>query len=187
MIEISKQVQTRLEEMFHKARNRRKQEIESDDFEIPSSEWMDEAALNYMERSLELLAYYSEENEALTKSLTRGGKIRDLLTSEAKWTKEALCRDNQVEYMEEVNDVFATYWSLSGALLRCYYHRDHDKGESYELCKQRYDDIEHKVAVRLGSRGEPGSKEDLETIRKWNDAPERTFTDVKALVEELDI
>ena len=187
MTKISKQVQTRLEEMFHKARNRRKQEIESDDFEIPSSEWMDEATLHCMERGLELLAYYSEENEALAKSLTRGGKIKDLLTSEAKWTKEALCRDNQGEYMEEVDDVFATCWDLSGAILRCYYYRDHDKGESYELCRQRHDDIEHKVAVRLGSQGESGSREDLETVRKWNDAPERTFADMRALVEELDI
>lgn len=87
-------------------------------------------------------------------------KIKELFTDSSRWTKGALARDINGEF----TDIDHGYsFCLSRAIYKCY----------------PYDSklIIFKIKPKL--------KEPL--IVNWNDAPERTFEEVKALVEELDI
>jgi hypothetical protein len=90
-------------------------------------------------------------------------KVRELLSDESKWTKGSVARDFEGHFLLNPLDGRACSWCLVGAL--CYCYSVFDNGPSI------------KVIDRLGVR----------SLSKWNDAPERTFAEVKALVEELDI
>lgn len=87
-------------------------------------------------------------------------KIRELLSDESKWTKGVASRDsngNEVPY----SSLLATCWCLLGACCRCY-----------------DDDF---LAVRDKIQSE------ITWMPTWNDAPERTFKEVKELVDRLDV
>lgn len=86
-------------------------------------------------------------------------KIKDLLTDESKWTKNTFARN------EEGSPTIlqqGTCWCLLGGVRFCY-----------------LDGQETETKIR--------DKLNVDSIALWNDAPERTFSDVKKLVEELDI
>jgi hypothetical protein len=91
-------------------------------------------------------------------------KIKELFTDETKWTRgaEARCRCGAEVRPCSPN---ATSWCLRAAANMCYPSANENGLVTARICSQ------------IG--GEP--------IMSWNDAPERIFEDVMALVEELDI
>jgi hypothetical protein len=93
-------------------------------------------------------------------------KIKDLLTSENKWTKETYARDSQGRPALP-HDERAVCWCLEGALFKCY-------------PTSQYVDIINKVRKYLGTK-------DFEPIAIFNDSPRTTFEDIAKLVETLDI
>lgn len=91
-------------------------------------------------------------------------KVRDLLTDESKWTKNASARAAcGSERFPTATD--ATCWCLTAAVERCY--------------PSGYADVFNRIRerLRLGNH----------SIVHWNDQKGRTFPEVRALVEELDI
>ncbi len=88
-------------------------------------------------------------------------KIKDLLTDESKWTTRYCARNVKGKSVLARNPE-AVCWCLFGALIKCYDHGGFFDQE--ELIKTKVHDF---IA--------------------WNDAPERTFEDVRKLIEELDI
>jgi len=90
-------------------------------------------------------------------------KIQELYSNDpSRWTKGSDARDINGATVD-VDDVSAVCWCLLGASARCY-----GKGR----CIEMHDKIVDKVGC---------------CVSHWNDAPGRTFEEVKALVEELDI
>ena len=90
-------------------------------------------------------------------------KIRNLLTDESKWCKGVDaqdCNGDEIRY----DDPKAHSFCLVGALEVCY----RDEGNIIYAIKD-------KIRLRIGD------------ITRWNDAPERTFEDVRKLIEELNI
>jgi len=90
-------------------------------------------------------------------------KIQELFSNDrSRWTKEVCARDINGA---EVNfyDDSAVCWCLLGASAKCY-------GIDFEY------DIYNKITAKVGC-----------DVSDWNDAPGRTFEEVKDLVEELDI
>lgn len=94
-------------------------------------------------------------------------KVRELLTDKSKWTKRAFARTKEGG-ATNVSDTNATCFCLVGALLKCY---NDDNEFSYNLNRL------NMVVIKLGTP----------SISLWNDSPNRTFEEVKQLVEELDI
>ncbi len=97
-------------------------------------------------------------------------KVRDLLTDETKWAKgrSACDKGGETTPYDAPN---AVAWCLAGAITRCY-----EVGEAWDtLATRAYDVLRARGQLPLGGIGE------------WNDSPARTFTEVRALVEELDI
>ena len=90
-------------------------------------------------------------------------KVQDLLTDESKWCQEA----------EAMSDFGPTWWGsrcafswcLVGAVHKCYPNSIDERAEIYVFLKCKL----------------------AESPVSWNDAPERTFAEVRALIEELDI
>jgi hypothetical protein len=92
-------------------------------------------------------------------------KVRELLSSPEKWTKDVGARDAHGN-MCFPTDKQAVCWCLGEAIGLCYCNnRDHRK-------------VRELVLYRIGR---------MASISPWNDAPERTYEEVKALVDELDI
>jgi hypothetical protein len=90
------------------------------------------------------------------------GPVGKLLSDESKWTKGAYARDKDgVEGTKSFKA--AVCWCLSGAIIHC-----------YRLDASRFLGV---IQRRLN----------VAFIADWNDAPERTFAEVRALVEELGI
>ena len=92
-------------------------------------------------------------------------KIKEFLTEE-KWTKYAFFRD-KYNWITDQRD-WADKCCLVGAIMLCY-------PRTSDVIIKR---VQEKVWERDGKS--------LSVIR-WNDQPDRTFSEVKALVEELDI
>lgn len=91
-------------------------------------------------------------------------KIKDLYSDESKWTKGAYAKTSE-GYFTYSRDGGAVCWCLAGAALKV-------------SCgtQEAFSAIWNKVFAEVGM--------DMVT---WNDDPERTFEEVKALVEKLDI
>lgn len=88
-------------------------------------------------------------------------KVQELLTDESKWNKGCYARNasgNEVS----ISSTDASCWCLSGAIHKCY-------GDTWDV---------HDIICK---------KLNAETVCSWNDAPGRTFNDIKSLIEELDI
>lgn len=93
-------------------------------------------------------------------------KIRELLSDESKWTQGSEAKG--VDGFEvSSRGPHAVRFCLIGAMERCY----------GLLADDEYMHILERIMVDAGSGD----------IAHWNDAPERTFADVRALVERLDI
>jgi len=89
-------------------------------------------------------------------------KVRELLSDETKWTRGALARNAQgIRVAPDASD--ATAWCVIGALRRCY---GRDPTDAYD-----------RLLQAVG----------YESVLFWNDEPIRGFTEVKALVNALDI
>lgn len=87
-------------------------------------------------------------------------KIKELFTDETKWTQGALARTKKGNIIGALEDN-AVCWCLQGAVLKCY---GSDRLTIIDLILDKVD--KHCIAL-------------------WNDA--HTFTEVKELVERLDI
>lgn len=93
-------------------------------------------------------------------------KVRELLDSPEKWTKGGFARTPEGEHVFP-NHAQAVCFCISGAIDFCY------SGEKrYAVYRQ----LNEKIAAKQ-----------WQDIYAWNDAPERTYEEVKALVDELDI
>ena len=90
-------------------------------------------------------------------------KVSELLTSPAKWTHGTWARDSK-GFAVSVLDEKAVRFCLSGAILKCY----PEKGA--------YEKIYHRIVQRVGM-----------TPMQWNDAPGRTFEEVRTLVLEMNL
>ncbi len=92
-------------------------------------------------------------------------KIRDLYSDGSKWTKGAFARDKDghalLEVCRRISD--AQCYCLVGAIRYCYLYEEAE--------------IRTKIRKHLN----------IFYINEWNDEPLRTFAEVKALVEVLDI
>lgn len=93
-------------------------------------------------------------------------KVRELLSDKSKWTKGKFARDSSGS-CSPILDSTATAFCLAGAAFHCY---------SHPLSSITFNEIWSILWSRLKT-----------TPTTWNDSPERTFEEVKALVEELDI
>ena len=91
-------------------------------------------------------------------------KIKELFSDSSKWTKGACAKTKHYTACLPTNPS-AVCWCLAGALRKCY-------GESGESMSK----IRLRILRSLGA-----------DYIVWNDDPTRTFEEVKALVEELDI
>lgn len=89
-------------------------------------------------------------------------KAHELLSDESKWCKGCHCRDVHGNRVQG-GSATAYAYSLSGVLLETY--------------RERAGGPMQKVFNRIGRH----------LLRKWNDAPERTFAEVKAVLVELDL
>jgi len=90
-------------------------------------------------------------------------KIRELLSDESKWTKGASTRDVAGRPVNPL-DTAAVCWCLDGAAEKC------------AVGFNEYRDVMDTLAEKL----KPAPY-------KWNDAKQRSFADVRLLVEKLDI
>ena len=90
-------------------------------------------------------------------------KVRELLTDESKWTQGFDARSKSGRRVDWESRA-AVRWCLLGAVYYCY-GTDKDYARVFDLIK-----------------GEVGPY-----IATWNDTSGRTFADVRALIEKLDI
>ncbi len=95
-------------------------------------------------------------------------KVREFFTDETRWCKDAMAKTPEGR-PAGTNDPAAACRCLGGAIIYCY-------SNNYSTV-EKSDEVFRKVYPAIGT----------ENITAWNDFPERTFADVKALVEELDI
>lgn len=100
-------------------------------------------------------------------------KISELLSDESKWCKGRDAQNHNGEAVMATDDG-ACRWCLFGAALKCY--ADDYEMKDLVLCKIR-DAIQHGTGLSLIT----------EYITRWNDRSERTFSEVKALVERLGV
>lgn len=101
-------------------------------------------------------------------------KIRELYSDPSKWTKRAYARDPEGE-PDFPRSQYAVCWCLDGAIELCY-----PSGAVR-------DPIYEKVGCILAPHWANDRIRQTMEIQRWNDAKERTFEDVKRLVEGLDI
>ena len=91
-------------------------------------------------------------------------KVGKLLSDKSKWCKKKLAATKDGESCL-IFDEFATQWCLEGAIIKCYVM-------DFETQRK----INERIRNKIGN-----------DIPNWNDAPERTFEDVKKLVKKLNI
>ncbi len=93
-------------------------------------------------------------------------KVKELFTGPDKWTRRVFARDSKgAECNSSAKS--ATCFCMMGAVLHCY----------PDVPKAVWDDIKRRVTDATGA----------DSVYQWNDDPARTFDEVKALVEKLDI
>jgi len=89
-------------------------------------------------------------------------KLQELFTDPTTWCQRDFAQTSTGISIGPSNPE-ATCWCLAGGIMKCY------PTEEYGI-------IRNTLSRRIGG-----------PLLDWNDAPERTFEEVKALVEELDI
>lgn len=90
-------------------------------------------------------------------------KAHQILSDESKWCKGANARDSSGRSVSS-DSPSAVCFCLRGSIYRAY-----DDEISWDKCF-------HSLAGRVGK-----------CLATWNDAPERTFAEVKAVLVELDL
>jgi hypothetical protein len=95
-------------------------------------------------------------------------KMREILNSEKRWTQGAVARDEfgRITYW---NSASAVQFCVLGALWNCYSPERDIK--AWRMAWQR-------IEAELGR--------DV-NLDEWNDNPNRTFGDIKALLEKTDL
>lgn len=96
-------------------------------------------------------------------------KVRELFDSSDKWTQGALARCQDGTEIHPRSDA-AVRWSLGGAIAKCY-----SLQEFFFVVGSLYT---HIPATGLSH---------YHDAEMWNDAPGRTFEEVKRMVDECDI
>ncbi len=91
--------------------------------------------------------------------------LSELLTDESKWTKGVNARDSSGNPISCLSDK-ATCFCLVGATFKC--NGDESPDKVYKVMDKISDEIKFSIS-------------------EWNDAPERTFQEVKDLVVKLGI
>ena len=100
-------------------------------------------------------------------------KMRELLTDESRWTKDAYARDKDGKTVS--HDLEEAYsFCLVGAMFRCY------------NVKPWWDPVRDKIIEELRKTFNVSERSSI-SITLWNDKRSTTFADVKALVDKLDI
>ncbi len=89
-------------------------------------------------------------------------KLKDFFTDKSKWTQGAYARDKH-DHMRLTSSPNAVKYCLMGAVMNFYQSRDQQR---------TIDAIAREVK---------------DNIADWNDAKQRTFEDIKVLIEKLDI
>lgn len=90
-------------------------------------------------------------------------KVWQLLSDESKWTKGFAARSVYGAPIDPRSNE-AVCWCLVGAIARCYGDDVH------------FHNVRNLIADKVGR-----------TEASWNDTPKRTYSEVYALVKELDI
>ncbi len=104
-------------------------------------------------------------------------KIRDLYSDPSNWTPGGFARNAAGDLVWLPLMDTAVCWCLGGAIHACYPN------------PTEQDAIYDRIARHLKSRMPPACRvvEDHSNVHMWNDSATRTFAEVKAVVEELDI
>lgn len=89
-------------------------------------------------------------------------KVKDLLTTEETWVKRGYAKTDR-GYNTYPTSNNAASWCLRGAIIYCY---------PVDETLQIFERVRAKIRIKL---------------TEWNDAPTRTFAEVRQLIEELDI
>lgn len=98
-------------------------------------------------------------------------KIRELYSDPTRWTKGCFAKNKEgIAVPFRSSDAYA--FCLMGAVSYCYSDNDND-----EMALKVDTKIRNYLRQKTGS-GKQAS---------WNDAPERTYEEVKAMVDELDV
>lgn len=109
-------------------------------------------------------------------------KVNDILKTEDNWTKRVYARESKDSPQIPPDAPEATCFCLKGAIMRsCNCHATTNDSNFPQWAT--YFDICHKVNTYIIQN----YKEPYPSMEDWNDAPERTFDEVKKLVEALDI
>lgn len=90
-------------------------------------------------------------------------KIKELLSDQSKWCQKHCALDIYGRPAESISRE-AVCWCLFGAMRRCYCSDD------------KFGEIWTRIEIAIG-----------QSATHWNDHQNRTFDDVKALVERLDV
>jgi hypothetical protein len=96
-------------------------------------------------------------------------KVKDILSDPSKWTQGFFARDKLGQPCEPL-DENAVQYCIVGALMRAY-----GRGQRYAA----YARAMKAIAAIYG--------EAPITIDDWNDAPDRTFDDVRRVLEAADV
>jgi hypothetical protein len=92
-------------------------------------------------------------------------KAYELLSDESKWAKKSYAYETTGGPCDPRSET-ACSWCVMGAIERCYFDGN---------MSRRHMDAIYKVETKVGS------------VPIWNDAKERTYEEVIALLKELDI
>jgi hypothetical protein len=102
-------------------------------------------------------------------------KLKDFFDTADKWTKNAYARDilgNEVDS----DDPFAVSWNISGAINFNYF-----QSVPSELKTEKYkSELAHKMHMIIDIIGTP-------KVWEWESNPERTFEEIKSVIEKVDI
>ncbi len=92
-------------------------------------------------------------------------KVKELLNSPDKWIQGSFGQNAQGESVGSLGDDVVC-WCLAGAVNKCYYEN---------ATSGQWSEIMGKIQNEVGN------------VVKYNDDPRRTFEDIRALIEKLDI
>lgn len=101
-------------------------------------------------------------------------KVRELYTDESKWTQGAFARTKYGSGCPRIRPE-ACCFCLLGAVLNCYPN------------KEQQIPILEKLTQKVNPEGTGTCWFKSNFVIEWNDHPTRSFTEVKELVDELDI
>jgi hypothetical protein len=102
-------------------------------------------------------------------------KVRELLTDRSKWTQQVAAR-NADGLCVSHDSPEASCFCLIGALQHCY----PDTDIRYKLYDRIADELDKNGSLRYRSCPDV-------LIIRWNDEEKRTFEEVKALIDRLDL